>query len=119
MYKDKKISYEEKRYGAWEDGKVAYMVDKEKKKVDIHDFNDEKKDKYLAMFKYDLNNFVYSYKDLGQNYELTAKVKNSKFFGIRYVTALVKKSNLHPVSLTIKLAFKRQQYRYQTSTVAV
>ena len=44
-------------------------------------------------------------KDLGQNYELTAKVKNSKFFGIRYVTALVKKSNLHPVSLTIKLAF--------------
>ena len=105
VYKDKKISYEEKRYGAWEDGKVAYMVDKEKKKVDIHDFNDEKKDKYLAMFKYDLNNFVYSYKDLGQNYELTAKVKNSKFFGIRYVTALVKKSNLHPVSLTIKLAF--------------
>ena len=83
VYKDKKISYEEKRYGAWEDGKVAYMVDKEKKKVDIHDFNDEKKDKYLAMFKYDLNNFVYSYKDLGQNYELTAKVKNSKFFGIR------------------------------------
>ena len=105
VYKDKKISYEEKRFGAWEDGKVAYMVDKEKKKVDIHNYNDEKKDKYLSMFKYDLNNFDYSYKVKGEYYELTAKVKNSKFFGIRSVTALIKKSNLHPVNLSIKLAF--------------
>lgn len=105
VYKDKKINYEEKRFCAWEDGKVAYMVDKEKKKVDIHDFNDESKDKYLSMFKYDINNFVYSYKDKGEYYELTAKVKNSKFFGIRSVTALIRKSNLHPVSLSIKLAF--------------
>ena len=105
IYKDKKICYEEKRFGAWEDGKVAYMVDKEKKKVDIHDFNDEKKDKYLSMFKYDVNNFYYSYKDKGEFYELTAKVKNSKFFGIRSATALIRKSNLHPVSLSVKLAF--------------
>ena len=105
VYKDKKISYEEKRYGAWEDGKVAYMVDKKEKIVDIHDFNDEKKDKYLSMFKYDLDNFDYSYKVKGEYYELTAKVKNSKFFGIRSVTALVRKSNLHPVNLSIKLAF--------------
>ena len=107
VYKDKKINYEEKRFAAWEDGKVAYMVDKEKKKVDIHDFDDDKKDKYLSMFKYDLNNFAYSYKVKGDYYELTAKVKNSKFFGIRSVTALVRKSNLHPVSLTIKLALLR------------
>ena len=105
VYKNKKISYEEKRFGAWEDGEVAYMVDKKEKKVDIHDFNDEKKDKYLAMFKYDLDNFEYDYKDKGQYYELTAKVKNSKFFGIRSVTALIRKSNLHPVNLSIKLAF--------------
>lgn len=105
VYKDKKINYEEKRFAAWEDGKVAYMVDKEKKKVDIHDFDDDKKDKYLSMFKYDLNNFAYSYKVKGDYYELTAKVKNSKFFGIRSVTALVRKSNLHPVSLSIKLSF--------------
>lgn len=105
VYKDKKINYEEKRFAAWEDGKVAYMVDKEKKKVDIHDFDDDKKDKYLSMFKYDLNNFAYSYRVKGDYYELTAKVKNSKFFGIRSVTALVRKSNLHPVSLSIKLAF--------------
>lgn len=105
VYKGKKINYEEKRFAAWEDGHVAYMVDKEKMKVDIHDFNDEKKDKYLAMFKYDVNNFDYSYKDVGEFYELTAKVKNAKFFGIRYVTAKVRKSNLHPVSLFIKLRF--------------
>ncbi len=105
VYKDKKICYEEKRFCAYEDGKVAYMVDKEKKKVDIHDFNDESKDKYLSMFKYDVDNFAYSYKDKGEHYELTAKVKSSKFFGIRSVTALIRKSNLHPVSLSIKLAF--------------
>lgn len=105
VYKDKKIYYDEKRFAAWEDGKVAYMVDRKEKKVDIHDFDDEKKDKYLAMFKYDVNNFAYSYKEKGEYYELTAKVRNSKFFGIRSVTALVRKSNLHPVSLTVKLAF--------------
>ncbi len=105
VYKDKKICYEEKRFCAYEDGKVAYMVDKEKKKVDIHDYDDESKDKYLSMFKYDVDNFAYSYKDKGEHYELTAKVKNSKFFGIRSVTALIRKSNLHPVSLSIKLAF--------------
>ena len=105
VYKAKKIYYDEKRFAAWEDGKVAYMVDRKEKKVDIHDFDDEKKDKYLSMFKYDINNFAYSYKEKGEYYELTAKVKNSKFFGIRSVTALVRKSNLHPISLTVKLAF--------------
>ena len=105
IYKGRKLNYEEKRYAAWEDGHVAYMVDKEKKKVEIRDFNDEKKDKYLSMFKYDVNNFDYSYKDTGEFYELTAKVRNSKFLGIRYVTAMVRKSNLHPVSLYIKLRF--------------
>lgn len=73
--------------------------------MEIRDFNDEKKDKYLSMFKYDVNNFDYSYKDTGEFYELTAKVRNSKFLGIRYVTAMVRKSNLHPVSLYIKLRF--------------
>lgn len=58
VYKDKKICYEEKRFCAYEDGKVAYMVDKEKKKVDIHDYDDESKDKYLSMFKYDVDNFA-------------------------------------------------------------
>jgi hypothetical protein len=105
VYKDKKITYNEKRFAAWEDGKVAYMVDRKEKKVDIHDFDDDKKDKYLSMFKYDVNNFAYSYKIKGEYYELTAKVRNSKFFGIRSVTALLKKSNLHPVSLSVKLAF--------------
>lgn len=105
VYKDKKITYNESRFAAWEDGKVAYMVDRKEKKVDIHDFEDDKKDKYLSMFKYDVNNFAYSYKDKGEFYELTAKVRNAKFFGIRYVTALIRKTNLHPVNLSIKLAF--------------
>lgn len=105
VYKDKKITYNESRFAAWEDGKVAYMVDRKEKKVDVHDFEDDKKDKYLSMFKYDVNNFAYSYKDKGEFYELTAKVRNAKFFGIRYVTALIRKTNLHPVSLSIKLAF--------------
>ncbi|MBQ2176682.1 MAG: hypothetical protein II453_17115, partial [Alphaproteobacteria bacterium] len=38
---------------------------------------------------------------------VTAKVKNPSLFGIRSVTAKVRKDNLHPVSLTIKLALLR------------
>jgi len=105
IYKGKKVHYEDKRSCAWEDGKVAYLVDKEKKKVVIRDFNDEKKDKYMSMFKYDVDNFDYSYKEDADFYELTARVKNSKFLGIRFVSAKVRKKNLHPVSLYIKLRF--------------
>ena len=107
VYKGKKLHYAEARYMAWEDGITAYMVDKKKKQVNIYRYDDDNKDKYLSKFKYDVNNFDFSYETEGDYYLITAKVKNASFFGIRSVTARVYKSNLHPVSLTIKLSFIR------------
>lgn len=104
MYKGKKVYYMENRYAAWEDGITAYMVDKKKKIVDIYAYDDDKKDEYLAKFKYNVNNFKFSYVEQDDYYILTAKVKDSGIFGIRQVKAKIKKSNLHPVSLNIKLA---------------
>lgn len=107
VYKGNKLRYIEARYCAWEDGVTAYMVDKKKHQVNICRHDDDNKDKYLAKFKYDVNNFNFSYKTEGDYYLVTAKVKNSSLFGIKSVTAKVRKSNLYPVSMTIKLAFIR------------
>lgn len=107
VYKGKKVHYSEKRFMAWEDGVTAYMVDKKKSEVNIYHHDDDEKDKYLSKFKYDVNNFDFSYTTEGDYYLITAKVRNSSFFGIKWVTAKVRKSNLHPVSMTIKLSFIR------------
>ncbi len=107
IYKGKKLHYAEERYMAWEDGITAYLVAKKKKMVNIYRFDDDNKDKYLSKFKYDVNNFDYSYVQEGNYYLVTAKVKNPSLFGIRSVTARVRKDNLYPVSLTIKLALLR------------
>ena len=107
VYKGKKIYYTEKRYKAWEDGITAYMVDTKKKKVDIYRYDDDSKDSYLSKFKYDIDNFDFSYTTDNSFYYLTAKVKDPSFFGIKSVTAKIIRSNLSPVSLTIKLAIFR------------
>lgn len=104
VYKGKKVHYSEKRFSAWEDGITAYMVDKKKQEVNIYQHDDDDKDKYLSKFKYDVNNFDFSYTTQGDYYLITAKVRNSSFFGIKWVMAKVRKSNLYPVSMTIKLA---------------
>ena len=107
VYKGKKLHYREKRYMAWEDGVTAYMVDKKKQEVNIYDYDDDRKDAYLSKFKYDVNNFDFSYTTEGDYYLVTAKVKNASFFGIKWVMAKVRRSDLSPVSMTIKLAFIR------------
>lgn len=104
FYKGEKSHYEEARYSAWVNGKTAYMVDKKKKTVGIYKADDDKKDEYLAKFKYDVNNFDFSYIEKGSTYELTAKIKDAGFFGIKRITAVLDKSSLTPHSLTIKLA---------------
>jgi len=105
IYKGKKLQYTESRYLAWEDGVTAYMVDKKKEIVNIHDYDDDSKDEYLSKFKYDVNNFIISYDTEGDYYLITAKVKDASYFGIREAVAKVYKKNLYPVALTIKLAF--------------
>ena len=121
VYKGKKLHYAEARYMAWEDGITAYMVDKKKKLVNVYRFDDDNKDKYLSKFKYDVKNFDYSYEDDGDYYLITAKVKNAGFFGIKSVTARVYKTNLYPVSLTIKLSFFRttvQVFDFRSGKIA-
>jgi len=105
VYKGKKIHYSEPRYMAWEDGVTAYMLDKKKKEVNIYRYDDDRKDQYLSKFKYDINNFDYSYTTEGDYYLVKAKLKKPTFLGIKYVEAKVNKVNLNPVSMKIKIAF--------------
>lgn len=107
VYKGKKRRFADERLMGWEDGITAYMVDKKAHEVKIYRPDDDRKDKWLSKFKYDVNNFDISYTAKGDFYFITAKVKNSSFFGIRWVMAKVRKSDLVPVSLSIKLAFIR------------
>lgn len=104
VYKGDKVRYAEERYLAWEDGVTAYMVDKKKKTVSVYRHDDDKKDEQLAKFKYNVNDFDISYTTQDAYYYITAKVRDSKFFGIREVVAKVNCKTHAPVSLTIRLA---------------
>lgn len=104
IYKGKKLRYSEARYSAWEDGVTAYMVDRKKHKVKIYDFDDDAKDEYLSKFKYDVNKFDFSYHIDGDDYIISAKLREHSFFGISKVVARVDKKSLYPQSLTIHLA---------------
>ena len=106
-YKGKKQRYQEARYASWNDGVTAYMVDKKKHTVGIFDADDDNKDKYLSKFKYDVNDYNFSYVAKGNTYEIKAEVKHASLFGIKEVVAVVNKNNLHPKSLNIKLAWFR------------
>jgi len=105
VYKKEKLHYIEKRYMAWEDGVTAYMVDSKKREVGIYRFDDDKKDNYLAKFKFDANDFYFSYREDAEYYYITAKLRKSSLFGVKWVEAKVIKTSFVPVSLVIKLAF--------------
>lgn len=107
VYKGKKVYYKESRYMAYEDGVTAYMVDKKKQTVGIYDIDDDNKDEYLSKFKYNVDDFDISAKTEGDYYVITAKIRNASFWGVHEAVAKVLKTNLHPVSLTIKLAMLR------------
>ena len=103
-YKKKKIQYEEKRFASWNDGVVAYDVDKSERVVKISSADDLTKDKYMGKFTYDIDDFVFSYRVVGNTYEIVGKLKKAKFFGIRSLTAIVDKKTLHPQRLKVKVA---------------
>ena len=104
VYKAKKIQYEEKRFASWNDGVVAYDVDKSERKVKISAADDLSKDKYMGKFTYDIDDFVFSYRVVGDTYEIVGKLKNAKFFGIRSLTAIVDRKTLYPQRLKVKVA---------------
>lgn len=105
IYKGKKSYFEDKKLYCWNDGTTIYRVDKKDKVVNIYRSGDDRADKYMAKFKFDANNFTYSYTTKNDYYEITAKVKKSSFMGIKHVTAVVSRKNLYPVSLKIKVGF--------------
>lgn len=105
VYKGKKMRYSEERYASWNDGVTAYMVDRKKKKVEIYRADSDKKDKYLSKFKYNLNDFEYSWLPEKGDFRITMKLKNAKYFGIREVEGLIDGKTYYPISLRIKVAF--------------
>jgi hypothetical protein len=104
-YKEKKMKYNEERYASWNNGVTAFMVDKKKKTVKIYKADSDKKDTYLNKFKYNLNDFEYSWSAEKGNFLLSMKLKNAKFMGIREVKGLIDAKTFYPLSLRIKVAF--------------
>src|SRR5574344_2601166 len=80
-YKGKKMRYGEERYASWNDGVTAYMVDKKSKKVSIDRANSDKKDKYLSKFKFNMNDFDYSWRQAKEGFLVSMKLKNARFMG--------------------------------------
>lgn len=105
IYKGKKKYFEDEKMYSWTDGTNAWRVLKKEKLVKVYRADDERQDKYMAKFKFDINNFTYIYKEKGDTYEITAKVKNSSMMGVKHVTAVVNKKTLYPQSLKVKVAF--------------
>lgn len=104
-YKGKKMKYNESRYASWNDGVTAYMVDKKEKEVGIYKATSDKKDKYLSKFKFNLNDFIYSWSPAKEGYRVSMKLKTSKFLGIREVEGLIDSHTYYPLSVRIKVAF--------------
>ena len=104
-YKGKKMRYGEERYASWNDGITAYMVDKKLKKVEIYKADSDKKDKYVSKFKFNLNDFEYSWSPAKEGFLLRMKLKNARFMGIREVEGLIERKTYNPISLRVKVAF--------------
>lgn len=104
-YKGKKNRYAEERYLSWNDGVTAYMVDRKKKTVNVYRADDDNKDGYLSKFKYDLNNFEYSWKEGKDGIQLILKPKTSHLVGIRQVIGVLDSKTHYPKYLRIKVAF--------------
>lgn len=104
-YKQKKMRYSEPRYASWNDGITAYMVDHKKKTVRIYRSDDDKKDTYLSKFKYNLNDYEYSWENVDDGIEITLKPKRSGLIGIRQVKGVIDRETHYPLYLRIKVAF--------------
>ena len=105
VYKGKKCYYKDAKGASWFDGKTAYVVKHKQKEVTIYRGDDESRDKYMSKFKFNPDQYNFSYTTQGNYYLITATVKESSMFGIKYVTIKAQKENLYPVSVKVKVAF--------------
>lgn len=104
-FKGKKQHFSDERVDTWNDGTTCYMVYRKKKKIEIHDANSDKKDKYSGKFKFSLDDFTYNVEKEPEGLLLTLKQKKGAKGTIKEVKALVAFSTYAPIRLRIKVAF--------------
>lgn len=103
-YKGKKSHFVEPRYTTWNDGRTTTSVDRKKREVHIYDTNDDSRDTYLSKFKYNLNDFDYSWRKVKEGIELRLHNRHAGFKGIRQVRAVLDGNTHAPLYLRIKVA---------------
>ncbi len=101
-YKGKKSRFAESRYLSWNDGTKDYWVDLKKKTVTLYDPDSPKKDKYASKFKFNADDFTYSWENSNEGYVINLKARKS-MKGIKHVKAIIDKKTRAPKSLKIKL----------------
>ena len=104
-FKDKKNRFLDERVDTWNDGVTCYMVWRKKEKVEIHDANSDKKDKYSGKFKFTLDDFNYSIAKDPEGLLITLKQKKHAKGTIKEVRALVAERTYTPLRLRLKVAF--------------
>ena len=104
-FKDKKNRFSDERVDTWNDGVTCYMVWRKKEKVEIHDANSDKKDKYSGKFKFTLDDFNYSIAKDPEGLVITLKQKKHAKGTIKEVRALVAERTYTPIRLRLKVAF--------------
>lgn len=102
-YHGKKQYYDDSHATVWEDGINSYQYSKRDKVIRIFSCSDPDHNKWMSKFKFEADKFTYSYKTVGEYYEITAKLKKHSLFGLRELVGKVYRKNLYPVSLTAKL----------------
>ncbi len=101
-YKGKKSRFAESRYLSWNDGIKDYWVDLKKKTVTLYDAGSEKKDKYSSKFKFNPNDYNYSWENGEEGYVINLDAHKSTK-GIKHIKAIIDKQTKAPISLKIKL----------------
>lgn len=103
--KGKKQHFVEKRYCAWNNGKKLYSVDLKKKKVELHNPQSPKRDKYASKFTYALNDYNYSWAKSKEGIVITLNAKKGVDSSVKHAKVVLNPKNYYPVSLHIKVAF--------------
>lgn len=104
-YKGKRSKFVEARYSSWNDGRTFYRADAKKKTVEIHNPNSEKKDKYMAKFKFVPDNYQYSWADTKEGRVILIDAKKGVSGSIKHVKVILNRKTGAPESLKIKVAF--------------
>jgi len=105
IYKGKKSKFKSSKHEGLCDGVSYYKVDHKKKTVNIYRADDEEADKMMSKFKFNADDYTYSYSAESNYYIITAHNKHSSLKNVKELQLKVTKSGLTPISAKIKVAF--------------